>query len=208
MGNPDVLWIPQRSNRQPPHDNRRREERLMKKNVIYSMRISRRIKDLLKKAADRERRTVASLLDKIIIDYLQREGYLHWQDLRQEQRSVERRKIMLPAIAMQDIAGEAGNYACLVHDISTGGVLLGFPKGSSFNISSRGELPRFQLALTIPDALESVQFDCAARHMRDTGEEIQMGCMFEPYPLQEQQTLHKYLVGQSGMAPLSPVSLS
>ena len=180
----------------------------MKKNVIYSMRLSRRIRDLLNKAAGRERRTVASLLDKIIIDYLQKEGYLRRQDLKQEQRAIERKKIMLPAIAMQDRAGEAGNYPCLVRDISTGGVLLGFPKGSSFNISSRGELPRFHLALTIPDAPESVQFDCAARHMRDTGEEIQMGCMFEPYPFQDQQTLQKYLLGLSGISPASTNALS
>ena len=172
------------------------------------MRMSQKVRDLLNKAADGEGRTVASLLDKIIIDYLQRKGYLRRQDLKQDQRVVERKKIILPAIAMQERTGKAGNYPCLVRDISTGGVLLGFPKGSSFNISSRGELPRFQLALTIPDVPESVQFDCAARHMRDTGEEIQMGCMFEPYPFQDQQTLQKYLVGLSGISPLSSDSLS
>ena len=180
----------------------------MRKNVSYSMRLSRNIRDLLKKAADRERRTVASLLDKIIVEYLQKEGYLLWQDLKQDQRRVLRTKTVLPAIALQGTVGEAENYPCLVRDISTGGVLLGFPKGSAFNISSRGELPRFKLMLTIPEAPNSARFDCAARHMRDTGEEIQMGCMFESYPLQEQHTLHKYLVGLSGISSVSPVSLS
>ncbi len=171
----------------------------MRKNVSYSMRMSGNIRDLLKKAADRERRTVASLLDKIIIEYLKNEGYLTWKDLRQDKRRLFRNQTILPAIAQQDTADEAERFPCLVRDISTGGVLLGFPKGSAFNISSKGELPRFKLALTIPEAPKSALFDCAARHMRDTGEEIQMGCMFEPYPFQEQQTLQKYL---ANMAPM------
>ena len=177
----------------------------MKKNVSYSLRMNGEIRDLLKQAADRERRTVASLLDKIIIEYLQKEGYLPWQNLTQDKRQVARKKAMLPAIAMQDAVGEAESVACLVHDISTGGALLGFPKGSTLNVSSRESMPRFKLALTIPQSQESIRVDCIARHMRDTGDAIQMGCKFEPYPLPEQQRLQQYLFTLSDISSNSSV---
>lgn len=175
----------------------------MKKNVSYSMRMNGKIRDLLKKAADREHRTVASLLDKIVVEYLQTEGYLPRRHFRQDQRRDVRRKTMLPAIALQGAAGEAENFPCFVLDLSSGGVLLGFQKGSAFSISSRGALPRFKLALAIPEAHKPIRFDCAARHMRDTGDVIQMGCMFDPYPLQEQQALQNYLLSLSSMPTVS-----
>ena len=175
----------------------------MRKNITYSMRMNGKIRDLLQKAADREQRTVASLLDKIVVSYLQAEGYLPRQYQRQEHRRDSRQKTLLPAIAMQDAAGEIENFPCFVLDLSTGGVLLGFSKGSTFNISSRGELPRFKLALSIPEAQKPIRFDCAARHMRDTGDAIQMGCMFEPYPFQEKRTLENYLMNLSNIPSLS-----
>lgn len=175
----------------------------MKKNVSYSMRMTGSIRDLLKKAADREQRTVASLLDKIVIEYLQREGYLPWHYLRQDQRRDFRKQTMLPAVAVQEASGEAENFPCFVQDLSSGGALLGFPKGSAVRISSIGELPRFKLALAIPESPKPLRFDCAARHMRDAGEVIQLGCKFEPYPFQTQQTLQNYLVSLSRIPTIS-----
>jgi len=159
--------------------------------------MSGKIRDLLKKAADAERRTVASLLDKIIIEYLQQSGYLPRQEFKQDKRRVARKKTMLPAMAMQDTADETESYPCLLLDISTGGVLLGFSKGSDLMIFSRGGLPRFRLAFTIPDIQRPVRFDCAARHMRDMGDAIQMGCMFESNSNNEKQALHNYLLSLS-----------
>ncbi len=48
----------------------------MKKDIVYSIRMNILVRDALKRAAIKERRTVASLLDKIILDYLEGERYL------------------------------------------------------------------------------------------------------------------------------------
>ena len=48
----------------------------MKKDIVYSIRMSILVREALKRAAKKERRTVASLLDKIILDYLEEQRYL------------------------------------------------------------------------------------------------------------------------------------
>jgi len=44
----------------------------MKKDVIYCMRMSWRVRETLSRIAKKDHRSVASLLDKIVADYLQR----------------------------------------------------------------------------------------------------------------------------------------
>ena len=67
----------------------------MKKDTIYSLRMSRMIREALKKAAEVECRTMASLLDKIITDYLKKEGLLTIHELSAERRRFSRESIPL-----------------------------------------------------------------------------------------------------------------
>jgi predicted transcriptional regulator len=47
----------------------------MRKDSTYTLRIDSRVKAALKAAARKDRRTVSSLLEKLIYDYLAREGF-------------------------------------------------------------------------------------------------------------------------------------
>lgn len=47
----------------------------MSKDSTYTLRIDSRVKEALKAAARRDRRTVSSLLEKLIYDYLAKEGF-------------------------------------------------------------------------------------------------------------------------------------
>jgi predicted transcriptional regulator len=47
----------------------------MGKDATYTLRLDSRVKDALKTAAKRDRRTVSSLLEKLIYDYLTKEGF-------------------------------------------------------------------------------------------------------------------------------------
>jgi len=68
----------------------------MKKDTIYSMRMNGKVREALGRAANKERRTVASLLDKIITDFLTREGYLSEADFGAERRKFHRKKLTMP----------------------------------------------------------------------------------------------------------------
>lgn len=160
----------------------------MIKDVIYSMRMNSRVRDALKKAAQRERRTVASLLDKIITDYLEKEGILIRNGFSEERRRFRRKKIILPSATHLQTGAAAGSFPSVILDLSGGGVLVTYPKGSEIKVSSLGELPNFSLSFELPNSGESVRFDCDARRMFDTGSEIQVGATFKQ---PDENNLHK-----------------
>ncbi len=151
----------------------------MKKDTIYSMRISRTTRDALKKTASRERRTVASLLDKIITDYLEKEGFSVREETNEERRRFPRKKITLPGITVLKSNEMTDPLPGVILDLSMGGVLLTYPKGSDLNITSVGELPVFELRFLLPSVGEQINFDCHARRISDTGNEIQIGAVFK-----------------------------
>ena len=69
----------------------------MKKDAVYSMRMTRRVLEALKFAAKIECRTVASLLDKIVTDHLARNGLLSGPEFGTERRRFPRKKLTVPA---------------------------------------------------------------------------------------------------------------
>ncbi|MBW1981531.1 MAG: PilZ domain-containing protein [Deltaproteobacteria bacterium] len=166
----------------------------MKKDTIYTLRMSSRIREALGTAAKRERRTVASLLDKIITDYLAKEGLLRGPEFDAERRMFPRKKMTIPAVTLLRAGSEEQSFPSVVLDISLGGVLVTYPKGSEIRFSSMGELPRFILCIEMPKAKERLCFDCNARHMRDTGDEIQVGATFEDPRGTDLQKLNRYLM--------------
>ena len=147
----------------------------MKKDAVYSMRMSSRVREALKKAAQKERRTVASLLDNIIIEYLSQEGHIN---LDAERRNFKRTRITLPAKSIVRDGIQEKAFPGVVLDLSMGGVLLTYAKGSDIPFSSVGKLPRFELCLEDPHSHEQLNINCDTRHMRDTGNEIQVGASF------------------------------
>jgi hypothetical protein len=147
----------------------------MKKDAVYSMRMSSRVREALKKAARKERRTVASLLDKIIIDYLSREGHVN---LDAERRKSDRTSITLPARSIVGEGAQKKTFPGVVLDLSPGGVLMTYAKGSDIPFSSIGKLPQFELCIEDPHSDDQISINCDTRHMRDTGNEIQVGARF------------------------------
>jgi hypothetical protein len=166
----------------------------MKKDAVYTMRMNSRVREALRKAATKERRTVASLLDKIVTDYLAKEGFLTGPELGTERRRFLRKKITLPArtFLKTELRDEA--FPGVVLEISMGGLLVTYPKGSEIRFTSTGELPRFEIRFAIPREDEELRFDCETRHMRDTGDEIQVGATFTDPEGNSLQKLNSYLM--------------
>jgi hypothetical protein len=145
-----------------------------KKNTIYTVRMSRRVREALRKAAFKERRTVASLLDKIVADYLLKEGFLKDPELSTERRASPRKKLAIPAKTVL----ENETFRGVILNMSMGGVLITYAKASGIKVRSVGELIPFEVCLDIPKEKTEICLDCQARHMRDTGSEIEIGAAF------------------------------
>jgi hypothetical protein len=150
----------------------------MRKDVIFSMRMESRVRDVLNEAAKKDHRSVASLLDKILIDYLTKEGFLKEPELDKERRKFSRKKINMPAKIILKEGSKDKPFPGAVHDISMGGALVAYPKGSKMTFTSMGGLPQFELCLEHSQADEELHFNCEVRRMHATGDEIQVGATF------------------------------
>jgi hypothetical protein len=164
----------------------------MQKDVTFSMRMSKRMREALTLVARKERRSVASLLDKIISEYLENQGLS--LGLSGERRQHPRKKMNLPSTTFFKSVEGPTRVPSVVLDFSKGGVLVSFPKGSSIPFGSLGELPRFGLCFEIPSTGEEVCLNCAARRIIDTGDEIQVGALFEDGKTEKIDRLGSYLM--------------
>lgn len=99
-------------------------------------------------------------------------------ELGGERRRFPRKKITLPARTIVGTGSKRETFPGVVLDLSQGGVLVTYPKGSEIKFTSKGELPRFKVCFRAPQGRKELCFHCIARHMRDAGEEIQVGAGF------------------------------
>lgn len=168
----------------------------MKKDFISSIRMTSALRMALTRAARKERRTVASLLDKIILDYLESEGFVDATIIGSDRRKFKRVPSVLPATSRVNLDSGVEEHACVILNLSMGGVLVGFPKGSTVKLSMEGTLPHFELCFQLPKTSNTVHFDCRAHRINDTEGGIQVGAMFANSPSKHSQLLDAYLSSQ------------
>ncbi|MGV8074006.1 MAG: PilZ domain-containing protein [Syntrophobacteraceae bacterium] len=166
----------------------------MKKDIVYTIRMNSEVRELLKVAAQKDRRSVASLLDKIIIDHLEREGFQMGMGRPEERRKHERMKITLPGTASLEGDAFSESFPGVILDLSLSGALVTYPKGSEIRIASLGELPSFRLSFQLPKTEEPLSFLCEARRMSDSGNEIHVGAAFNGAEGDSLNRLQAYLM--------------
>jgi len=172
----------------------------MKKDVVYSIRMSLLVRESLKRAARKERRTVASLLDKIILDYLEDERYLQLSETGtdrrgfQDRRGFKRKKIALPATLTIKVGGKTETFACVILDIAMGGVLVSFPRSSKIKLSMAGDLPPFKLSFHLPQIEDKLHFQCDIRRIIEKDREIQIGAVIREPGDETLKQLKLYLI--------------
>jgi hypothetical protein len=147
----------------------------MKKDIVYSIRMSSLVRDALKRAAQKERRTVASLLDKVILNYLEDERYLLPHETGSDRRNFERSKITLPANTEVLFNGKQEIFPCVITDIAMGGVFITYPKGSKIKEYFMQDIDIFNLSFRLPQTGEELNFNCDTRRMVEVDGEIQVG---------------------------------
>ena len=153
--------------------------RAMGKDTIYSMRMTAKVRDALRKAASLEHRTMASLLDKIIADYLEKRGYTVGRTISQERRKHPRVNTALPAVTYYKTGDiSAVPFSCVVLDLSLGGALVAYPRGSEIKDTSIGEMPNFSLSFGLPRSKEEVRFRCDLRRVFNIDNGVKIGAAF------------------------------
>lgn len=172
----------------------------MKKDVVYSIRMSILVRESLKRAAQKERRTVASLLDKIILDYLEDERYLQLPETAsdrrgfQDRRGFKRKKITLPATLTFKVQGKTMTFACAILDIAMGGVLISFLRNSDLKLSRSEDLPHFKLSFHLPQIEDQLHFECDTLRIIKKNREIQIGAAIREPDDETLKQVKSYLI--------------
>ena len=172
----------------------------MKKDVVYSIRMSVLVRESLKRAAQQERRTVASLLDKIILDYLEDERYFQLSETGsdrrgfQDRRGFKRKKIALPATLTIKVGGKTEIFTCVIIDIAMGGVLVSLPRSSKIKLNTTGGLPHFELSFYLPQIEEKLHFQCDTLRIIEKDREIQIGAVIREPDDETLKQLKFYLI--------------
>ncbi len=129
-------------------------------------------------AAEKDRRTMASLIEKIFHDYLEREGLLTKPDFNTETRKHVRKGTMLPVKTLcMENKGEC-IFSGVVVNVSSGGAMVLFPTGFGVPFESADEHTPFELCIESPKSGEDVWFDCKIRHLAINDNQIQLGAAF------------------------------
>ena len=149
----------------------------MKKEVVYSLRMRKSIKDALRKAAQDESRTVASLLDKIIKEYLGRKGLISVSRDVVEQRWFTRKEIFKPAFIIYESGSKSRKAFVTILDISFGGALVAYPKSHQSRLPIE-DLPQFDLCFDLSEKEKSLCFQCRTNRIIDSGYGVQVGTNF------------------------------
>jgi len=172
----------------------------MKKDVVYSIRMSILVRESLKRAAHKERRTVASLLDKIILDYLEDEQYLQLPEIGsdrrdfQDRRGFKRKKITLPATLTIELGGKTETFACAILDIAMGGVLVSFLRNADIKLNTSKDLQHFKLSFHLPQIDDQLHFQCDTLRITEKDGEIQIGAVIREPDDETLRQLKFYLI--------------
>jgi hypothetical protein len=172
-----------------------KEERVgpVKKDSVYCLRMNTAVREALQRVAQTERRSLSSLLDKIISGYLEEGEVLPQTGFAWDQRRFPRVRVNLPARAKVASGSNPREYACVVLDLSLGGALLTYPRGSNLQVIANGKLPSFELSFQLPQAEEELHFHCRARHISESGGGLQVGAVFDEPAEKDLTKLQAYL---------------
>ena len=145
-------------------------------------------------AAEKDRRTMASLIEKIFHNYLEKEGFLTKPTFDTETRKHVRKGSMLPVKTLCMENDEKCFVSGVVINISKSGAMLLFPKGFGVPFESDNSPSRFELCVESPKSKEEVWFDCETRHLAITDNQIQLGAAFVNPKEKSMQALNHWLV--------------
>lgn len=143
------------------------------------MRMTAKVREALRRAANLEHRTMASLLEKIIADYLEKQEHPFSKTVSQERRKNPRINTVLPSVThYKTEAGSLVSFPCVVLNLSLGGALIAYPRGSEIEDASIREMPNFSLCLELPRMKEQACFQCASPRAFDIDNGLKIGAKF------------------------------
>jgi hypothetical protein len=164
----------------------------MRKEKIFSLRLTSGMREALGVAAKRDRRSVASLLEKIIADYLAREG-LNWEKSVsfQDRRLHPRKSVSLPArLIIQHPPDIYEETEALIENMSLGGTYVSYTNGHRSHWKLHSDI---HLSARIPQLAVPLELVCRAVRVIREEQKVGVGLRYLETPGETLAQIEQFL---------------
>ena len=153
---------------------------------------SAEIKSLLEKIAEKENRSVSSVAETIIGNYLKSD--MSFEGACQNRRRYERKKVTIAAYIGDSRWQRHDFVAGTILDISFGGIRMSIPKGTKVEIENADENDKFSVIFRIPEYHWPVNVKISPRRVIDSEDVVQIGASLANPDFHAYSALQKYLI--------------
>jgi len=162
----------------------------IKKPTTICFRTDEKLRGRLETAAREDRRTLSSLIEVILTDYLERDrGFSD----RMERRRYPRKQVTIPAYVEVSGAG-ATRHGAVILDLSLGGMRVSVPKECVSKIYEKGKKSHFETSFTLPSENKPVRVVCKPERVVPSNGNVYVGARFVDADFTASQRLQQYLV--------------
>ncbi len=164
----------------------------MRKERIYSLRLTSGMRKALGVAARRDRRSVASLIEKIVADYLAKEG-IGWEEdpKHHERREHPRKDVSLPArLIIQGSQEIQEETEALVENMSLGGAYVSYTNGQSLPWKLESEI---HLIVRVPASASRLELTCRAIRVLRDEQRVGVGLQYQKLVNGDLDLIGRYL---------------
>ena len=164
----------------------------MKKSVTICFRTGEEVLNVLKKISSEGRRSMSSLIEAIIYEYLAAKKEL--QNIKDEKRRYPRRKVSIPALVQKPDAELKKVLAGIIINLSLNGVQISVPKEYDFEVHEDSETSRVEIIFTLPESKKPLAMQCMPKTVIDLKDEVRVGATFVNSDFSSIQALQNYLL--------------
>ncbi len=160
----------------------------MKKDSLISFRVSKELHESLAQVAQADRRSLSSMIEMILSNYLADKKIFPGMEMRR----YPRKPVAFPTvISRRDFAQSSkGSIA----DISLGGARILIPKDFAQNAAINSKGSKFNIIFDLPTESKPVDITCESTRVVEDGDNIIVGASFVDAEFNSYQSLQTYLM--------------
>jgi hypothetical protein len=162
----------------------------MKKESLICFRASKELHESLSHAAKEDRRSLSSMVETILTNYLKEKKA--FQGVEKEKRQFQRKALSVPVVINQQEPGLVGIGA--ITEISLGGVRVLIPKDFEHKILIDAKGSRFEIVFNLPTENMPLRMSCESIRVEDTADSIHVGASFVDGDFKSYKSLQTYLM--------------
>jgi hypothetical protein len=164
----------------------------MKEDTTLCFQTSLEIKKNLEKIAEKESRSVSSVVESIICHYLKNDKAV--EGIFQNRRRFERKKITIPAYVGYTRWHRDDFVESTIMDISLGGIKMSIPKGAKVDVQNVHDAEELSIIFRIPSCYWPINVKISPQTVSESADEVQVGASLINPDFQAYSALQKYLM--------------